>query len=187
MVAEAKKILRRNVLAIRDSLSPEEIEERSRKIEEVLFSEEHFKKAKTVAFYVPKGNEVQTKGMIERAVKEKKDVLVPVTNEEISMCGFTSFSDLVPGKFGVPEPKHHVPKDHLAEVVLVPGTVFGLCMHRIGYGKGYYDKYFKKNPKVFKIGLAYDFQVMDALPRHEHDIPMDLIITGKRLIKPSKH
>jgi len=186
MVAEAKGLLRKNVLAIRDSLTPEDAAERSKKIEDLLFDEEHFKKAKTVAFYIPKGNEVQTKDMIEHAIREGKEILVPVTSENISMCKFTSFFDMAPGKFGVPEPKHHVPKDHLAEVVLVPGTVFGLCMHRIGYGKGYYDKYFKKNPKAFKIGLAYDFQVMDKLPKHEHDVPMDLIITGKRLIKPSK-
>ena len=187
MVAEAKGLLRKNVLAIRNSLALKNIEERSKKIEDALFEEEHFKKAKTAAFYIPKGNEVQTKRMIERAINEGKEILVPVTKEDISMCKFTSFSDLVPGKFGVPEPEHPAPKDHLAEVVLVPGTVFGLCMHRIGYGKGYYDRYFKKNSKVFKIGLAYDFQVMDGLPKHEHDIPMDLIITDKRLIKPSKH
>ncbi len=186
MVTEAKRILRQNVLAIRDSLTPEEIAERSGKIEEMLFEEEHFKKAKTVAFYIPKGNEVQTKSMIEHAIREGKEVLVPVTNDEITMCGFTSFFDMAPGKFGVPEPKHHVPKDNLAEVVLVPGIVFGLCMHRIGYGKGYYDRYFKKNPKAFKIGLAFDFQVMDELPRHKHDIPTELIITDKRLIKPSR-
>ncbi len=186
MVAEAKKILRNNVLAIRNSLTSKEIAERSKRIEETLFGEEHFKSMKTGAFYIPKGNEVDTKTMIEHAIREGKEVLLPVTNDEISMCKFTSFFDLAPGKFGVPEPRHHVPKDHLAEVVLVPGIVFGLCMHRIGYGKGYYDKYFKKNPNVFKIGLCYDFQVMDKLPKHEHDIPLDLIITDKRLIKPSK-
>jgi 5-formyltetrahydrofolate cyclo-ligase len=186
MVAEAKKILRRNILTIRNSLTPEDISERSRKIGETLFREKHFKKAKTVAFYIPKGNEVQTRDMMEHAIREGKEILVPVTDSEVSMCEFTSFFDMVPGKFGVPEPKHHVAKDHAAEVVLVPGIVFGPCMHRIGYGKGYYDKYFKKNPKVFKIGMCYDFQVMDELPKHGHDIPMDLIITDKRLIKPSK-
>lgn len=187
MVAEAKKVLRKNILAIRDSLSEEEVAERSGKIAEKLFGEKHFRDAKTVAFYIPKGNEVQTKDMIEHSMAEKKEVLVPVTNNEISMCKFTSFFDLVPGRFRVPEPKHRHARDHAAEVVLVPGIVFGLCMHRIGFGKGYYDKYFKKNPKVFKIGLCYDFQVMDELPKHGHDIPMDLIITDKRLIKPSKH
>ena len=185
MVAEAKKVLRQNILKIRDSLSPEDALSRSRKIEERLFEDIHFMDAETVAFYLPKGNEVQTKGMIERALNDGKEVLVPVTNHEVRMCRFTSFNDLIPGKFGVPEPKERVPKDHAAEVVLVPGIVFGLCMHRIGYGKGYYDKYFK-NSKAYRIGICYDFQVAEKLPRHEHDIPMNLIITDKRLIKPSK-
>ncbi len=186
MVAEEKKILRGNILAVRDALTPEELSLRSRRIGEVLFKEEHFQKAETVAFYMPKGNEVDTKSMIERAMKEGKEVLVPVTNDKISMCKFTSFDDMLAGKFGVPEPKHHEPKDHAADVVLVPGVVFGLCMHRIGYGKGYYDKYFKES-KAFRIGICFDFQLMDNLPTHEHDIPMELIITDKRLIKPSKH
>jgi len=185
MVAEAKKILRSNILKIRDSLSPEEISRRSRLIEERLFADEFFKDAGTVAFYIPKGNEVDTKNIIERALKEGKEVLVPVTNTKVLMCKFSSFDDLIPGKFGVPEPKHHEPKDHSAEVVLVPGVVFGKCMHRIGYGKGYYDKYFKSS-KAYRIGICYDFQVMDKLPKHEHDIAMNRIITDKRLIKPTK-
>lgn len=185
MVAEAKKTLRSNILKIRDSLSPEEVSMRSKSVERRLFDNVHFKDAKTVAFYIPKGNEVDTREMIERALEEGKEVLVPVTNSEVSMCKFTSFDDLISGKFGVPEPKERVPKDHMAELVLVPGVVFGLCMHRIGYGKGYYDKYFK-NSKAYRVGICYDFQVMDELPRHEHDIPMNEIITDKRLIKPTK-
>jgi len=186
MVAEAKERLRRNILAIRDSLSAGEIAEAGRAIEELLFAEEHFKNAKTVAFYLAKGNEVQTNGMIERAMREGKAILVPVTNEHISMCRLASLDDVVPGKFGVPEPKTREQAKHPPEVVIVPGVLFGLCMHRIGYGKGYYDAYLKKS-EAFKIGISYDFQVMEELPRHEHDVPVDLIITDKRLIKPSGH
>jgi len=185
MVAEEKNTLRNNILKIRDSLSPEDISRKSKAIEERLFEDEFFKDAGTVAVYIPKGNEVNTKSIIERALKEGKEVLVPVTNDEISMCKFVSFDDLIQGKFNVPEPKEKVPKDHAAQVVLVPGVVFGKCMHRIGYGKGYYDKYFK-NSKAYRIGICYDFQVMEKLPKHEHDIPMNRIITDKRLIKPTK-
>lgn len=185
MVSEAKKTLRGNILKIRDSLSQEEISSRSRAIEERLFDDVHFKDAHTVAFYIPKGNEVDTRGMMERALKQGKDILVPVANSEITMCRFTSFDELVPGKFGVPEPRERTAEGHTAEVVLVPGIVFGLCMHRIGYGKGYYDNYFK-NSKSYRIGICYDFQVMDELPKHEHDIPMNKIITDKRLIKPTR-
>lgn len=184
MVAEAKERLRRNTLAIRDSLSTEEIAEAGKLIEETLFAEEHFKNAKTIAFYLAKGSEVQTKAMIERAMREGKTVLVPVTNEHISMCRLVSLEDIVPGKFGVPEPKTQEQGKQMPEVVIVPGVLFGQCMHRIGYGKGYYDAYLKKSG-AFKIGICYDFQVIEELPRHEHDVPMDLVVTDKRLIKPS--
>jgi len=183
MVAEEKRILRKNVLAIRDSLTAEEATELSKEIEKKLFEEEHFKNARTVAFYIPKGNEVDTRKMIERAMNDGKEILVPVTNDEITMCKLTSLSELVPGRFGVLEPKRREPEDRQPDVVIVPGVVFGLCMHRIGYGKGYYDKYLKKT-KAYRIGICYDFQVVEKLPNHPHDEPMDIIITDKRVVVP---
>ncbi len=183
MVEEAKNILRKNVLAIRDSLTPKEVEELSKMIEERLFEEVHFKNARTVAFYIPKGNEVDTRKMIEHAMNDGKEILVPATNDEITMCKLISLSELVPGRFGVLEPKNREPGNRGPDVVIVPGVVFGLCMHRLGYGKGYYDKYLKKT-KAYRIGVCYDFQVVEKLPNHPHDEPMDIIITDKRVITP---
>jgi 5-formyltetrahydrofolate cyclo-ligase len=60
-------------------------------------------------------------------------------------------------------------------------VAFDIHGHRLGYGKGYYDRLLKKI-KGLKVGLAYDFQIVDKLPVEPHDIPVDLIITPTRII-----
>jgi len=68
-------------------------------------------------------------------------------------------------------------------LIIVPGVAFDLNLNRIGYGKGYYDRFLSKVSKnVPKIALAYDFQVLESISEGENDIKMDMIITEKRII-----
>ncbi|MFH1394288.1 MAG: 5-formyltetrahydrofolate cyclo-ligase [Candidatus Micrarchaeota archaeon] len=181
MVIEAKLELRKRLLAQRNSLPAEVIAESSKSIAEKLFDEEHFKNANTIAFYIPKGSEVETRFMME-ALKDDREILVPVTTEEIEMVQLKSFDNLGPGKFGVLEPREKIPPKSFSDVVVVPGVAFGLCMHRLGYGLGYYDRFLAHSP-AYRIGICYDFQVEEKLPTHENDQRMDMIITEKRVIK----
>ena len=181
MVQHLKAALRIRMLAKRDALSKCEVETLSGAIAGRLFASPRFKEAKTVAFYLPKGNEVDTAKMIECALALEKEVLVPATDHKINFCRFTSFDDLVPGRFGIQEPKSHSPPSREADIVIIPGVSFGLCMHRLGYGKGYYDRYLANSP-AYRIGICYDFQVVEKLPTHENDERMDEIITDKRVI-----
>ena len=65
------------------------------------------------------------------------------------------------------------------DLIFVAGLAFDREGYRIGYGVGYYDKFLKKVPKALKIGLAFDFQIVDKLPREAHDFPVDMIVTDK--------
>ena len=179
MVAQAKARLREKILSQRDSLTEEQRISMSKAIQQRLFSREQFQKAKTVAFYLHIGSEVNTHEMISEAMKLGKQVLVPYTNEKIEFCYFNSFDESEKGKYGILEPKEKKKFEGHPDVVIVPGAVFGRCMHRIGYGKGYYDRHFK-NSSSYRIGICYDFQLLDKLPRHEHDEGMDEIITEKQ-------
>ena len=69
------------------------------------------------------------------------------------------------------------------DLVLVPGIVFDHEGHRIGYGFGHYDKFLRKVPKATKIGLAFDFQVVDKIPREMHDVPVDMVVTEKGIVE----
>lgn len=182
MVQEKKRAIRQKLLKKRDALSESEVQEMSDQMMERLLAHERFKEAKIIGFYLPKGNEVDTKKMIEAAWKLKKTVCAPVTDHRITFYPFKSFDGLKKGRFGILEPETGNSKPAEPELILVPGVSFGLCMHRLGYGKGYYDAYLAKS-FAYRIGICYDFQVLESLPKHENDQRMDEIITEKRTIQ----
>lgn len=181
MVQHLKAALRKDMLSRRDALSALELSSFSGLIEQSLFSRPRFAEAGVVAFYIPKGNEVDTRGMMRRAIAEGKEVLLPVTDHKITLCRFSSFDSLVSGKYGIMEPRERTAPSREPDVIVVPGVSFGLCMHRLGYGKGYYDRFLSGSP-AFRIGVCFDFQVVEKLPSHEDDERMDEIITEKRII-----
>ena len=182
MVSEAKRKIREKILAQRNALSDEMHIRMDNEIGKKLFANEHFKKAKIIAFYLHKGSEVHTTNMIKKALELGKQVIVPVTcDQHIEFYKFISFEDLESGKYGILEPKTRTTITENPDVIILPGASFGLCMHRIGYGKGYYDQYLGKSPG-YRIGICYDFQILEKLPKHENDQRIDCIITEKRII-----
>ena len=146
-----------------------------------LMQHQRFREAQNVGFYIPRGSEADIWPVIEAAIKAGKAACAPVTDHKITFYPFKSRSGLVPGKYGIPEPKTQNSKPAEPELVLVPGIAFGLCMHRLGYGKGYYDRYLARS-FAYRIGVCYDFQVVEKLPVHEDDQRMDDIVTEKRVI-----
>ncbi|MFH1784930.1 MAG: 5-formyltetrahydrofolate cyclo-ligase [Candidatus Micrarchaeota archaeon] len=185
MVKHLKDELRKEILEKRSSLSKDEVITLSISIAKNLFEQKEFTDAKVVGFYLPKGNEVDTRKMIEYALEKKKEIVVPVTDSEVKFYKFISFDDLIPGKFNVLEPKTRILPSKEPDLIITPGVCFGLCMHRVGYGKGYYDVHLSKS-KAYRIGICYDFQVVEKLPTHAHDQKMNCIITEKRIICSSK-
>jgi len=186
-----KDSLRESIKNQRKELSREEIEERSKLINEKLFSLDEFQSAHTVAFYVAlkKNNEVETEEMIKEALKLGKHVLVPITDlveDKIIFSEIKSFDDLVPSTFDILEPmpelRRILPYEAI-RLVVVPGIVFDLDGHRVGYGLGFYDKVLAELTKyVTKIGLAFELQVVEKLPNESHDIKLDKIVTEERII-----
>ena len=67
-------------------------------------------------------------------------------------------------------------------MVLVPAVAFDIRKNRIGQGKGYYDRYFDRYPDALRIGVAYDFQIVDAFETGRHDKQMDFIVTNTQII-----
>ena len=182
---QTKKSLRAEVLKRLHSLKIDELEIKSLQIKKKLFSHDAFRKAKCVCFYVSMSTEVDTKSMIDEALALEKRVLVPMTNradKQLSLYEITNRqTDLKKGAYGVMEPRPdrtRLTDLKEAECVIVPGIVFDKKNHRIGHGVGYYDRFLKKfGPEVFKIGLAFSFQVVPAIPAEVHDVKLDMILT----------
>ena len=187
-----KSSIRRIMLKKRSELTKEYIHSASSSITKRFFSLDIVNSSKKIAFYLPKDNEVDTTGMIKRCLFEKKEVFVPVIvslkldSNQLVMSKLNTLDNLEKGLFGVNVPKVKQFVEDSPNIVVVPGVAFGLCMHRIGFGKGYYDRYLKTVNNAIKIGLCYSFQLLEHLPRHSHDVKMDLIITESEIIYPKK-
>lgn len=174
-----KSIIKENMLEKRKYINHIEL---SKSIFDKLKETDEFKKAKSVMFYLSKPGEVITTEFLKEV---DKDIIVPVVEGDDIIPAYLLNQDFEKGMFGINEPKNKLfTKKENIDLVIVPGIAFDEKGNRIGYGKGYYDK-FLKDLNVPKIALAYDFQIIDKVDAQKHDIPMDKIITEKRVIKCS--
>ena len=169
----------------RRALTKEETEKCGAKISDRLFCLPEIKNADTVMTYVSAFNEVPTDGIINTLFSMKKHIAVPVSNtdtETITVSYINQSDGFSKGAYGIREPKI-IHKASLSDidVILVPALAFDLKLNRMGFGKGYYDKLLSDFCGV-KIGLCYDFQITDTVFPEAHDVPMDIIITEKRII-----
>ena len=184
-----KSRLKEEFMDKRNSLTKAQVIEMSKAVQKNLENLEQYKNAKTVMHFVSFGSEVSTHQMIKDAIG-KKTVAVPKTVEhKIEPCILIDFDSMMPVQpYGILEPMDLMKLSHKSiEAVMVPGIVFDLEGHRVGYGMGFYDAFLKHVPNALKIGLCFDFQVVDSVPREEHDVPVDLIVTEKRIIECRKN
>ena len=181
-----KHKIRRHIREKIKSYSALEKSGKSGIIKNKLFNEEEFKKAKLVMFYVSLKDEVNTLSMIDEAVKAGKRVCVPVILKEdkrlIAGEIMDRRKDLERRHFGIYQPKEghvrEVPLENI-DLVIVPGIAFDKNNVRLGRGHGYYDRFLSGISNHTKtIGLAFDFQVVENLPKDSHDIPVWKTITA---------
>lgn len=189
-LATEKERLRRKILQLRDQQDPRDIESKSATITKSVVGLSEFRKAGVVACYVSKGSEVQTQPFIQKVLSSRKKVLAPVVSKETRSLLFaeiTSLEELAPGAFGILEPK---PEDRKvrplrdADVLFVPGIAWDINGYRLGWGRGYFDTALKQLPdKSTSIGLSFDLQVVDRVPKAHFDLPVDLLITESQGVR----
>lgn len=180
-----KQELREKILAKRRNLDSALVEENSRLISDYIISSEIFRQSKVIMTYLNYPKEVQTDYIFETAIKQNKTVTIPVCEKEsidLIPSKITDINQVEVGYYGLREPKKEFfyPIDSkLIDLVIVPGVAFDLKGNRIGHGKGYYDNLFKKiNPSAIKIGLAFQFQIIDdSWETDKWDVPLDGLIT----------
>lgn len=179
---ESKKDIRKRVLAIRQNLTDKEWEEKSHLIYEKVISHPFFLQANAIYCYIDYRREVATRTLIEHAWSFGKKVAVPkVEGDDMVFYMIHSFDELECGYRGIWEPKTLKPAQNQDALVIMPGAVFDTACHRIGYGKGYYDKYLHLHLKHKTMGLAFELQMMEEIPAEEHDICPDIIITEENI------
>ena len=181
-----KNTLRRLLLAKRKALTASEIEAASRAIQEQFLTSSEYARSRILALYVPIHNEAGTDAIFAAAVNAAKTVLYPaVVGESLEFRRVDHLRDLRRGAFGIPEPLDScdVIDQCMADLIVIPGVGFDLKGKRVGYGKGFYDKFLSELPKkVEKIGIAFSIQELEEIPRMPHDILLDTIITEKIIL-----
>lgn len=180
-----KRNIRKSIIAKRD-LKKEENSLKDSKIFKNLISLNSYKRAKKIFIYIGFGSEINTKSLIEIMLKEGKEVFVPkVLEEEMIALKITSLNNLIESKFKILEPigeKSDIDGEEF-DLIIMPGVAFDRSGNRIGYGKGYYDKYLKDiKSDIKKIALAYELQLIEEIETEEHDLKVDSIITENEII-----
>ena len=156
------------------------------------------KKEKTVLAYYSVGSEPSTLAVINELLKSGKRVCLPLctdideeghrtdTIDAMEARQITSFDDLVPGAYGIPEPKADtavVPPEEI-DIIILPCISCDRDCNRIGHGAGYYDKFLSMTGGgCFTMALCYEEAMLDDIPTEPHDMPVDAVVTEKMVYR----
>jgi 5-formyltetrahydrofolate cyclo-ligase len=181
-----KQLLRDRARAIRSSLSPAEILEKSERICHNLM--DVLDGANPLMVYVSKPLEVHTRALIVQLLAQGKTVVVPIIEKETKTLRLSYIEDpavLSKSTFDVSEPVGHELPAWASDVkaVIIPMLAFDKRGNRLGYGAGYYDRFLTSHPHMTRIGIAFACQELLEIPSDPTDAGMDLIVTDTGIIR----
>ena len=170
-----KQILRNKYKEIRKNIDDKE--EQANIIFNKVINLEEYKQNDLVLTYVSLKDEVDTIELIKYSLKIGKKVAVPkCEGYDIVFYYINSLEDLEERSFGILEPKtNEIVNDFANSICIIPGVVFDKQNNRIGYGRGFYDRFLEKYKGV-KIGLTYKECICDKIDADENDVKMDKVI-----------
>ena len=184
-----KSEIRAYIKAKKREMTEAEIEARSAILCDKFLELQEYEESSVILCYLSYNQEVRTDAIIENALIDGKIVAVPkITGEgKMEFVCIDSLEDIRPGAFGIPEPdtcKLGAGPDRIANenrmLVLMPGLAFDSEGNRVGYGGGYYDRYFAAHPETefIKVALCYDFQLLEEVPHTDEDYKADIVISA---------
>jgi 5-formyltetrahydrofolate cyclo-ligase len=184
-----KRSIRQEVLARRKALSAEDCRLASSQVQQFFLASMQYQQASCIIIYAPIHNEVATQMIVHHALGTGKQVGFPVVvGQTMVFRGIQADAAMQRGAFGILEPCSggELLLPDQADIIVVPGVAFDEQGHRIGYGKGYYDKTIHHVEGQGKlVGFCYEFQVVESIAGQSHDVKMDCVITEKRIITPN--
>ncbi len=180
-----KNYLRQKLLTRRRALPTDKRLAKSREIQARFIGTELFQNARALGLYSPIYNEVLTEEIFSASLKTGKKVVFPrVCERRLEFIEVQNLEDLRKGAFGIKEPIKEKPSPvSELDLLVVPGVVFDVQGGRLGYGQGFYDRVLQKQTKkLILIGLCYEIQLVTFLPKENHDVLMDGVVTERRLV-----
>jgi len=172
-----KAALRKHLLEKRDATSAELRDISSEMIHQNLKRITSFTNSQNIACYFPIGSEVDTHNIMLDMLEQDKNLLLPrIVNNNLEFCIVPNLEKLEKGNFEIMEPKDSCKKAEKIDCVLIPTVGVSKSGVRLGYGKGYYDRFLSLIDAV-KISLTYSKQIVKSIPNDSHDVKIDWIVT----------
>ena len=183
-IAEQKKLLRKEALRRRRSLTAAERQEKSRLIAEKLLTDDRIRSARTVLGFFSMKDEVEMEDILRHLLDMGKKVALPLVTGPGMMeaVELKSFADLVPGDFNIPtvrEDAREIIAPHELDCIIVPAVAFSDEGYRLGMGGGFYDRYLVRAEKTDRLAVVFDCQIFpeEGFPREEYDQQVDSVFT----------
>ena len=173
-----KQLLRKQVAALFKARDKQELARLSEKVTAKTEQCAWFSEARKIACFYSLDDEVNTHAFIEKWA-EAKDIYLPIILDDCRMelRRFTPAGEISFNRYNIAEPSDgSCCRSEEIDLFLIPGVAFDRSLHRLGRGKGYYDRLLQ-SASTKKIGLCFDFQLFDTVPSDVHDIAMDAILT----------
>ncbi len=178
--SEARKVYKALRAAIKDKPL------KSKAIHHALVNLDYFQHAENIAAYASFGSEVDTWELLKTQLHNKHIALPKVQGRSMEFYQINNLENMLQSSYGIWEPDISMNPLRKFDIVLLPGLAFDVYGHRMGYGGGYYDKYFSDKDCLL-IGLCFEEQIQEQIPHEPHDIKMNMIITDKRIIHIAKN
>ena len=136
------------------------------------------KNCTVVHAYLPMGNEIDIKPLLQQLLDKKITVVVPKTlkKRKLQHLVLHSLSDLESGVYGTEHPRNSEEYTDEIDLIIVPGLAFDTENYRLGYGGGYYDAFLAEHANAFTVGICYPFQKVKTVPKEAHDACLDLVL-----------
>lgn len=177
-----KQDIRKNVLNLRSQMTEKEWDEHSHEIFKKVVTHPFFLSADEIYCYIDFRKEVGTRKIIEEAWQLGKRVAAPrIEASEMNFYYIDSFAKLKSGYYGVLEPVGQEKAKGEQVLVVMPGAAFDRSKNRIGYGKGYYDRFLEKYPTYRTLALAFELQMVDEIPSDSFDVRPNHIVTEENI------
>lgn len=174
-----KKELRKQIRAAKKAVPFCEKCSRSLPIMQQVEQLPQFREAQTILLYWSMEDEVQTHDFVNRWYQQKTLLLPCVDGDDLRLRQYTGPECMKEGEqFGIGEPTGPEFTDlDAVQMIIVPGVAFDSHNNRMGRGRGFYDRLLKSTPNAFKVGVAFNFQMVPLVPTEEFDVPMSAVLT----------
>jgi len=179
---EEKSDIRCYIRRQKASYSPEQLRAMSDAVCNSIIHGGQWSVSSTVLLYYPLPDEVDVRPLIRMAYLAGHMVLLPVVSgDELELRAYLGEESLRVGAYNIMEPIGPLfPRELYGQVqtAIIPGMAFDATGHRLGRGKGYYDRLLPQLPLTYKIGVCYPFQFLASIPSEEHDVAMNEVVCG---------